>query len=85
MCGMNDRNIQLPRTCLGLQTAAETTYIVMDRAERLRGLHASVLPALLRLQELVCPARPNCSSGCRHRIAAHLWNSFDSSVLAALL
>ncbi|XP_056001217.1 origin recognition complex subunit 5-like [Ostrea edulis] len=50
---MNDFVRLFRQTCVNLDLLNETVYIVLDKAERLREMDANILPAFLRLQELV--------------------------------
>nr|XP_022297025.1 origin recognition complex subunit 5-like [Crassostrea virginica]XP_022297026.1 origin recognition complex subunit 5-like [Crassostrea virginica]XP_022297027.1 origin recognition complex subunit 5-like [Crassostrea virginica] len=50
---MNDFVRLFRQTCSELHLQNETVYIVLDKAERLREMDANILPAFLRMQELV--------------------------------
>ncbi|XP_062590706.1 origin recognition complex subunit 5-like [Saccostrea cucullata] len=50
---MNDFVRLFRQICMSLDLHNETVYLVLDKAERLREMDANILPAFLRLQELV--------------------------------
>uniref|UniRef100_A0A671MV79 Uncharacterized protein n=1 Tax=Sinocyclocheilus anshuiensis TaxID=1608454 RepID=A0A671MV79_9TELE len=50
--------VQLYKQMSSNSPATQTRYIILDRAERMRDMDFSLLPALLCLQELVFPQIP---------------------------